>query len=547
MLESLLSIVGSGAYPSRSELLFAFIIAAMRAGVDDNAIIAACLDDGHAGCGIFEHCHENGGDSYVKRQIEHAANTTVEAGGKQIIRVSKGNRHEAWRATQRAMIAKGCQVFVRGGALVEPLWRWEELENDGRGVLTMKFVRYNLARLSDQAARHAVDFYRYDVRSRTWVQINPPDDVIEALLTRGDWDFPSAHGIINTPTLRRDGSLLCVSGYDRTTGLWYKSPLNFTLPPMADEPTRDDALAALKLLEDLVDEFPFVDDVARSVAIAGLMTPVLRGAFKVAPLFFIHKPEAGTGASYLVELISCLATGRPAAPFKASSDPKELTKELSAAAFEAKPILNLNNITFDLASPDLAQMVTEGVLDIRPFGKNDELRTCDCRGTTSFANGNNVRIVGELVRRVVNCRIDAKMECPEHRVFRHKPVEEVLAARGKYLAAVFTIARAYKVAGEPQIEAAKAIAGFEEWSRWVQRPLLWLGRADPFVSQEGARAQDPERWSSTLANWAKHMVSPTSTAWQQRSMQTGDGSFARTCSTPSRTMGKSRCQASRGS
>jgi hypothetical protein len=223
------------------------------------------------------------------------------------------------------------------------------------------------------------------------------------------------------------------------------------------------------------------------------VTPVLRGAFRVAPLFFIHKPEAGTGASYLVELISSLATGRPTPPLKASGDPKELTKELSAAAFEAKPILNLNNITFDLESSDLAQMVTEGILDVRPFGRNDELRTCDCRAMTIYANGNNVLIVGELVRRVVTCRIDAKMECPEQRPFKHKPVAEVLADRGKYLAAVFTIARGYKAAREPLVDGAATVGGFEEWSRWIQRPLMWLGEADPFATQEGARDLDPER------------------------------------------------------
>jgi hypothetical protein len=389
LLKSLLTTVGSGGYPSRSELLFAFVGGAMRAGINDDTIIEACLDsalEGH-GYGIFDHCQENSGERCVKRAIENVANMTEPTGGKQVIHVKGGDRHEAWRATQRAMIAAKCQVFVRGGALVEPLWRWEEIKDDkdkdkGHGVLTMKFVKYNLARLSDQVARHAAEFWKYNAKARKELQIDPPNDIIETLLTRGDWDFESARGLINTPTLRRDGSLLDVPGYDRATGLWYMPPLNFNMPTIAERPTRDDALEALNLFNGLLDEFPFVDDVARSVALAGLMTPVLRGAFKVAPLFFIPKPTAGTGASYLVELISCLATGRPAAPLKVSKDPKEMPKELSAAAFEAKPILNLNNITFDLESSDLAQMVTEGTLDIRPFGKNDELRSCDCRAMT---------------------------------------------------------------------------------------------------------------------------------------------------------------------
>jgi putative DNA primase/helicase len=50
----------------------------------------------------------------------------------------------------------------------------------------------------------------------------------------------------------------------------------------SETPTKADAQAALKLIDGLLDEFPLVDDVARSVALAALMTPVLRGAYTVA-------------------------------------------------------------------------------------------------------------------------------------------------------------------------------------------------------------------------------------------------------------------------
>ena len=153
---------------------------------------------------------------------------------------------------------------------------------------------------------------------------------------------------------------------------------------------------ALELLDDLLSEFPFVDvGLDRSVALAGIMTPVLRGAFPVAPLFFIAKPEAGTGASYFVRVVGTISTGQDASPLLASEDPRELQKELSAKAFEGRPILNLNNLTFDLESALLCQMLTEGVVDIRPFGRNDQTVSCDCRSTTVFANGNNIKLVGD--------------------------------------------------------------------------------------------------------------------------------------------------------
>jgi hypothetical protein len=492
----------TGDYPTRSDALFGFLRVALNRGIDENHIIAAVLDNKYKGCAVYEHTSENGLD-YLERQIERAANYSDEAGNKRIIKVEGGKKHEYWRATQQALMAAGAQVFVRAERLVEPLWRLEEDERNNRSVLAMKFVPYNLSRLEDQVARHAVEFQRYNKTANKWLRIDPPTDIITALLHRGDWEFQSVVGITNTPTLRRDGSLLDTPGYDRVTKLWYKPVPGFTLPPISDSPTKEEA----------IDEFPFTDGdvqrteadinknaevgrLSRTVVLAGMMTPVLRGAFKVAPIFLFRKPEAGTGGSYLVDLISTLATGRTAPPLKVSDDRNELQKELSAAASEASPILNLNNISFNLRSSDLAQMVTEGTLKIRPFGKNDETRLCDCGAMTTFVNGNNIVVVGELVRRTLTARLDAKSEYPERRTFRHRPVDEVAADRGKYLAAVFTIFRAYAAAGKPDVKA-EPLAGFEEWSEIIRHPLMWLGMPDPVESMKDARILDPERGELT--------------------------------------------------
>ncbi len=61
-------------YASRSELLWAFVCAALRAGIDENDIIAACLDEAYAGNSVYEHVKENGGEGYIKKQIERAIN-----------------------------------------------------------------------------------------------------------------------------------------------------------------------------------------------------------------------------------------------------------------------------------------------------------------------------------------------------------------------------------------------------------------------------------------------------------------------------------------
>src|SRR5262249_3528196 len=100
--------------------------------------------------------------------------------------------------------------------------------------------------------------------------------------------LPHVSGIITTPTLRPDGSLLAEPGYDPETEL-YLAP-GFQIPPIPEHPTREQALAALKLLIDLLSEFGFKRSIGgehemrlnRSVALSGLLTPLVRGSLSVS-------------------------------------------------------------------------------------------------------------------------------------------------------------------------------------------------------------------------------------------------------------------------
>jgi hypothetical protein len=114
---------------------------------------------------------------------------------------------------------------------------------------------------------------------------------------------------------------------------------------------------------------------------------------------------------------------------------------------------------------------------------------------TIFGNGNNFRLAGDLVRRVVLCSLDANLERPELRQFNGDPVARVLADRGRYVAAVLIIVRAYHAAGCPN--PCKQLASFGDWSQLIRSSLVWLGRDDPVKTMDVARADDPVK--STLA------------------------------------------------
>jgi hypothetical protein len=101
-----------------------------------------------------------------------------------------------------------------------------------------------------------------------------------------------------------------------------------------------------------------------------------------------------------------------------------------------------------------------------------------------------MHLIGDLGRRVMLCSLDANLERPELRQFRHDPLAMVLRDRGQYIASVLIIVRAYLAAGCPN--ECTPQASFEDWSRLIRSSLVWLGLADPTETMENARGDDPD-------------------------------------------------------
>ena len=141
----------------------------------------------------------------------------------------------------------------------------------------------------------------------------------------------------------------------------------------------------------------------------------------------------------------------------------------------------------ELGGDFLCQVVERPLVAIRILGKSELVRI-EIRCTV-FATGNNVRLVGDLTRRAVLCMLDARQERPELRKFKCDPVADVLADRGRYVAAALTILRAYIAAGRPPV--ASALPSFEGWSNTVRSALIWLSYPDPVETMEILRREDP--------------------------------------------------------
>ena len=138
----------------------------------------------------------------------------------------------------------------------------------GQTTNSAQLVEVELPYLRDKLCQNSC-WVKYDGRSKKWKDIHPPVDAAQVLLKRfGDWKFRVLAGIISTPTLRPDGTILKAAGYDPATQLLLIDPPE--MPDIPDKPTREDALAALKLLKDLMAEFPFAEDEGVSLAVGAV-------------------------------------------------------------------------------------------------------------------------------------------------------------------------------------------------------------------------------------------------------------------------------------
>jgi putative DNA primase/helicase len=402
-----------------------------------------------------------------------------------VISVAEGEIARAVDQAHEALVAAKIPVFVRGGRLVEPVSVPREAAG-GRTIKVTVFREMDEPKLAYVLNKRAAHFTRYDGRKRKAIKTDPPAKVVKGLLALRQWHLPEVAGTIAAPTLRPDGSILSAPGYDAATRLWCDSTVE--LPPIPDKPTRREADQALECLKDLFSGFPFESELDESVALAALLTAVLRPSFPYAPMIGVWAHSAGTGKSYLVDVIANITTGRNCPVVTGSKTPEEMEKRLGALLLEGVTLASLDNLSHDLTGDLLAQMLTQNPVKIRRLGKS-EMPECDWVGVL-YATGNNVRVVGDNVRRTLSCYLDANMERPELRKFKFDPVQRVRAERGKYIGSAIVIAKAY-AAGVPK--RVTPLAGFAEWSRWVREPLIWLGCVDPIKSIEIAHTLDPER------------------------------------------------------
>lgn len=385
------------------------------------------------------------------------------------------------------VLGKQPTVYQRDGQLVRSI---RVGEHDAQphlpaGALAIRSMA--VATIKNTLTEAAV-FCKMDARKKQIVPAKPPCDVVEAVYDHGEYPHVrTLVGIAEAPFMRPDGTICNEPGYDRATGFIFEPQIEF--PAIPDRPTQDYAKASFQRLLEPFADFPFLSDVSRCVPIAALLSllarPMIIGN---VPLFLVDAPALGSGKTIACDIVSIIATGRPAAKMTWPSSSEELEKILSAVARDATPLVLFDNVAASLGGDALNKVITcGGRVKLRILGKSETPEYC--WNTVIMANGNNVTVEGDAVRRIIPCRIESPLEHPEERQdFKHPEILQwVTDERPRLVANALTVLRAWVVAGQPSGGISK-LGSFERWSAIVPPSILFAGGSDPTL--ERARVEE---------------------------------------------------------
>jgi primase-polymerase (primpol)-like protein len=302
----------------------------------------------------------------------------------------------------------------------------------------------------------------------------PPATASKAILysVNSDDGIRPLERVINIPTLRADGTLLDTPGYDPESKLFYHPTTD--IPPIPEHPEQQDAEIAAAWLLDMLCDFPFDSESSRYNYLGLLLTFVVRPLCRCVPLALVDAPMMGTGKSLLAKIACITATGEGAAFGVQLGDEAETRKNITSRLRDGPSIIVLDNIVGTISSPTLAACLTAETWEDRLLG-HSRMLSLPMRAAV-IATGNNLRVGKDMPRRCFYIRLDANEVQPWRREgFKYNLPEYAIQNRGRIVAALLTMARAWLCARRPQGDNLPSLGSFEEWCNIVGGILQFAG------------------------------------------------------------------------
>jgi hypothetical protein len=357
--------------------------------------------------------------------------------------------NDSWGALQRANDPP--VVFHHATGL-----GWVERTPDGTPVirtLDHDRLRYRLARVAS--------FFKYN-RKGDVIFVIPPSPVVRDLLACPNPPLPRLKHLVAAPYMTASGALHLEPGYCSESSLYYAPSGVLEFPPISKNPNAAQVREAIQVMKEPLVDFPFAGPAEYAHALAyKIALFLLEQTHGPIPALAIDKPLRGSGASLLTDVILWPALGRPAPKMTEASDEAEWARTITAKLRNGSPIGVIDNIRERLESAALMSAISEAVREDRVI--RTSLADQMSARTVWVLTGNNLRMSDEMIRRVLRCRLDPKVERPECRTgFQIPDLRAWLPEnRGREVHAILTVCQAWNVAGKPL--SRKELGGFEHF------------------------------------------------------------------------------------
>jgi hypothetical protein len=438
----------------------------------------------------------------------------IESGGSALPRIILvGQQHRNKRSVAiRALVQAekhNPTIFVKAGRLVHIIV-------DERNYPSIALI--GIAEMKN-ALSHSADYFKVKENGEL-SPISPSTDLAESILAPDPldpWPFPPLEAIVEIPVIRSDGSILITRGYDKATRLYYLPHKELDAINIPDHPTQADMMAALTVVDDAIGEFPFSDQADRANAVALMLTPFIRPCVPLAGFALIDAPKMGTGKGLLTALVTIIATGRPPANFTYTPKEEEFKKSVTAMLLEGETIIVLDDVKHTLQSSSLDSVTTTETWKDRLLGVSKMIRMP--QRATWIANGNNLRVGGDLVRRCYRIRLDPHMSRPWLRaVWKHENLRSwAKENRAALVTALLTLARAWFAAGQPTAANVPQLGSFEDWTKIIGGILAHCNIPGFLANLENLYNEADEengQWEAFLTVWYKTFGSDWKTVKQ---------------------------------
>ena len=250
------------------------------------------------------------------------------------------------------------------------------------------------------------------------------------------------------------------------------------------------------LIHELLNGFPFANDLSRCLAIARLLTPFCKGLMGWSvrtPLWVFEANRPRAGKDYLAGCCGILYEGRANEDAPLDRDSNETRKRITAALLSGRRFMHFANTAGDIHNDAFEQAVTAKTLSNRLLGSNDAASDLTMDNELEFSVSGNTGFTFSEDFALRCRRISLAFFEPDANGRRFPKADLhgwIRQNRARILGALAGLIWEWDRQGRP--EGPTPFTSFPEWARVVGGIMVACELGDPCAAQrDGTFTKDP--------------------------------------------------------